>query len=1092
MKFRLTTASIALACATIAQTVTAQTRLLSDPAISANKIAFVYAGDLYVANQDGSAPRRLTSHASDETGPVFSPDGSRIAFTANYQGNRDVYSISVNGGQPTRHTFHPGADTAIDWSPDGQEIAFVSRRETLSGRSQQLFHVSVNGGLPEKQMQARIFRGRYNEDASKLASIPFGPAYNALYGGSSGWRGYRGGTTPSIEIMDLSANTVVYVDGERINDIEPMWVGDQVYFLSDRNQKILNVHRFDPASGQISQVTRETVWDIRAADAHGDTIIYEAGGDLKLLNTQSGTVTHLSITLSPDLPQLQPKWANVQRQMTSADLSASGKRVAVTARGEVFSVPVKDGSTRNISDSSGVREYAGTWSPDGQRLAYIVEQDRKQTLVIEDQNGLAAGRRIELGADFYTILDWGGKGDHIVYRDHLLRLFAIDLSSGRSFKISEDARRQWGFGGTQVATSPDGKWLVYTREEANFNRNLYAHNLQTRQNILLTDGMADAGSPAFSPDGKLLYFTASTNAGPSHVGLDMTSQERPYRAGIYVAVLTADGKSPLAPKPGDEEKSEKDEDKKDDKSDNASSITYDFTGAKNRIQGLPVEEAQYDDLGVGKDGSLYYVKAVQPGVAFTPPGQPLQAGSELIKFDFEERKAETIASDITNLQISRDGKMAMISKSNGSLAVGELGAKFAPKPVKLSDLQLHIDPRKEWQQIFDDVWRMEAAYFYDPNLHGIDWQGVYDRYRPLLDHVGRREDLSRLLAEMIGELQVGHNRTGGGDIERPDGPNIGMLGADFALQNGRHRIQRIYSGENWNPFLNAPLAMPGLGVSEGDYILAINGRSLDEGDNIFEHLAGTVGKQTVLSVANDAQGRGSRDIIVEPVGSENQMRLWAWVEQNRNYVNDATNGRVGYVYLPNTAGAGYTFFNRMFFSQTDKDAMILDERSNGGGQAANYITDVLNRTYLSGWKDRAGLTFNTPGGAMFGPKIMLIDQDAGSGGDFLPYSFRTMGIGTLIGKRTWGGLIGISANPGLVDGGFLTVPYFRFFDTDYRWTVENEGVAPDIDVSLDPIAANQGRDSQLDAAIAEALKQLQTKPSPVPTQAPAYPTQLGQ
>lgn len=1072
------------------QAASAQTLLLGDPAIHQDKIAFVYAGDIYTADLDGSNPHRLTSNAADETGPIFSPDGSRIAYTANYQGNTDVYSISVNGGQPTRHTFHPGNDIAVDWSTDGEEIAFISARQRLHGRSGQLFHVSTDGGLPQLQMQARIFRGTYSDDGRQFAAIPFGPAYNGLYGGSSGWKGYRGGSSPSVQIMDIRRNQVSYIPGERVNDIDPIWVGDQVYFSSDRDAKVLNLHRFDPSTGTITKVTNEPVWDVRAADAHGSEIIYEAGGALKRLDTTTGTVTELSISLSPDLPQLQAKWTNVAGQITAADLSKSGKRVLITARGEVFSVPVKDGSTRNISNSSGVREYAGTWSPDGQRLAYIVEADRKQHLIIEDQSGMGDTTRFDLGEHFYTLLDWGGQGEHIIYRDNHLRLFALNTETGDRREISEDVRRQWGFGGTEVSTSPNGEWLAYTREEANFNRNIYLYNFASNRSTLLTDGMADTGAPAFSDDGTLLYFTASTNAGPTHVGLDMTTQERPYRAGIYVAVLTEDGVSPLAPKLGDEE-AEKDEEE-DNGEEEDTELSYDLEGAKTRIQALPVEEAQYANLDVSKSGNLVYIKYVQPGVETTQPGQNPQADAELITFDFEEREAKTLTKGIVAFSLSADGEQVLVSKADGSLAVGKMGDKFEPKPVKTSDLQLWIDPRVEWRQIFDDVWRMEAEYFYDPNLHGLDWQGVYDRYLPLLDHVGRREDLNRLLVEMIGEMQVGHNRLGGGDIERPSGPQIGLLGADLTNRNGRHQITRVYTGEHWNPTVQGPLAVPGLDVSEGDFIIAINGLDLNEGSNIYEHLAGTVGKQVTLTVSDRANGRNPREVVVEPIGNEFFMRLWSWIENNRKAVDAASEGRIGYVYLPNTAGAGYTLFNRMFFSQTDKDAMIIDERSNGGGQAANYITDVLNRTYLSGWKDRDGLIFNTPGGAMFGPKLMLIDQDAGSGGDFLPYSFREMGIGTLMGTRTWGGLIGISANPGLVDGGFLVVPFFRFFDADYDWSVENEGVAPDIEVALDPVLTNQGRDAQLEAAIAEVLRQLETNPSPVPTNAPPYPTEVGE
>lgn len=1072
------------------QAASAETLLLGDPAISSDKIAFVYAGDIYTANLDGSDPHRLTTHEANETGPVFSPDGSRIAFTANYQGNTDVYSISVNGGQATRHTYHPGADIAIDWSTDGSEIAFVSARQRLSGRSAQLFHVSVDGGLPQLQMQARIFRGTYSDNGRRFAAIPFGPAYNALYGGSAGWKGYRGGTTPSIQIMDTRRDRVTYVPGERVNDIEPVWVGDQVYFSSDREGEIFNLHSYDPDTQTITKITNETTWDIRAVDANGTNVIFEAGGRLKLLDATTNTVTPLSISIAPDLPQLQANWTNVAGQISAADISKSGKRVLVTARGEVFSVPTKDGSTRNVSDSEAVREYNGTWSPDSQKLAYVVERDRRQFLVIEGHDGLGEKTEYDIGTHFNSLLDWGGEGAHIILRDNHMQLFAINAETGERQDISVDLRRQFGFGSTEVSTSPNGEWLAYTREEENFNRNLYLYNFESGESTLLTDGMADAGAPAFSPDGELLYFTASTNAGPTHVGLDMSTQERPYRAGVYVAILTEDGKSPLAPKLGDEEAAS--EDKEEESEEEETSLVYDLVGARDRIQALPVEQAQYSDLNVGKKGNVFYIKSVQPGSEVTPPGQSLQAGAELIRFDIEERSAKTIGRGIVALSVSADGEQAMVLKSDGSIATGALGGEFEPKPLNTRDMQLWIDPRKEWRQIFDDVWRMESEFFYDPNLHGLDWQAVYDQYEPLLEHVGRREDLNRVMAEMIAEMQAGHNRVGGGDVVRTDGPQIGLLGADFVQNNGRHQITRIFTGENWNPYLQGPLAVPGLGVSEGDYVIAINGRDLGENDNIFEHLAGTAGKQVTLTVSSRANGRDSNQVVVEPVGNEFMMRLWAWVEGNRKFVEAETDGRVGYVYLPNTAGAGYTLFNRMFFSQTDKEAIIIDERSNGGGQAANYITDVLSRTYLSGWKDRDGMVFNTPGGAMFGPKLMLIDQDAGSGGDFLPYSFREMEIGTLMGTRTWGGLIGIAINPQLVDGGFLVVPYFRFFDTDYQWSVENEGVAPDIEVQLDPLLTNQGRDAQLEAAIAEILRQVESDPSPVPDQAPPYPTELGE
>ena len=1090
MKIRMMSAAVAGAvCMNVAAFAQDETLLLRDPAISAQKIAFVYAGDLWTANRDGSNPRRLTSSPVDETNPVFSPDGSMIAYTANFENNHDVYVIATAGGQPTRLTWRSGNDVALDWTPDGRAVAFASQRETNHGRSAQLYHVSVNGGLPVKQMAARIFRGQYNASGSRFAYVPFGPGYNGLYGGTAGWRGYRGGSSPSVVIMDMAANSATEIAGERVNDLEPMWVGDDLYFLSDREDKVLNIFRYDAASGGAVKVSNETVWDIRAADAHDGTIIYEAGGRLKTLDPASGAVSELRVSIRPDLPQLRPQWKDASKTVEAFDLSPTGKRVAITARGDVYTVPVEDGSTRNLTATDGAREYTALWSPDGKRLAYIDASTGDQALVIVDQQGGGA-RRLPLGSDFYSLLAWGGQGQRIAYTDNKLQLFAIDAANGAKTLISSGAHRDQ----IEADFSPDGRWLAYTEEQANFNRALKLYDFSAGRAYAVGDAFADASSPAFSPDGKYLYFAASTNSGPAQVFLDMSNQERPYRAGIYAAVLAGDGASPVKPETGDEgaadEKKDENGDKKDDK-EKVKATRIDIAGISSRIVALPVAERNYSHLDVAKDGTLYYVQNVQPGAVNTPPGKNENDENLLVRFKFDDRESETVMPGVTAMAISAKGEHIILQKADGTLLTAKIGEKLEAEPLKLGDVKAMVDPRKEWAQIFDEAWRMEKEYFYDPNMHGLDWQAVYDRYRPLVAHVGRREDLSALIVEMIGEMQAGHNRSGGGDIHREAEANVGLLGADFTFANGRTRIAKIYTGESWNPFLNAPLAAPGLNIREGDYILAVNGRAIGASDNIFEYLQGTAGKQTSLRIASDASGRDARNVIVEPVSSENQMRLWSWVEDNRRAVDKATNGRVGYVYLPNTAGAGFTFFNRMFFPQVDKDAMIVDERSNGGGQAANYITDVLSRSYLSGWKDFAGQGFQTPGGAMYGPKVMLIDQDAGSGGDFLPYSFRTMNIGPLIGTRTWGGLIGISANPQLMDGGFLTVPYFRFYDVNHRWTVENEGVAPDIESKLDPVAANAGRDTQLERAIAETQRLMQINPSPIPKSAPPYPTRVG-
>ena len=1071
------------------------TLLLRQPALSKDHLAFVYAGDIWIADRSGRDARRLTSHPAEEQLPVFSPDGQYIAFAAEYEDNTDVYVVPVAGGQPQRLTWHPGQDRPVAWSADGREVAFVSARETDHGRSAQLYHVSVDGGLPVKQMDARIVQGSYSADGA-LAYIIFIPGYNGLFGGSAGWKGYRGGTTPAVNILSADRETVRVIPGAGATNFNPLWLDGQVYFLSDREDKAFNLFRFDPASGDLTRLTAESEWDIRSAGGYGQTVVYEAGGRIKRLDLASGAVEALDIRIAPDLPQLRPQWKDAAGTIQAADISRSGKRALLTARGEVFTVPVKDGSTRNVSDTGGVREYTALWSPDGLQVAWIAETDDGQEVVLADQVGAKVVKRFPLGPHFYFLLAWApGETQRLVYQDNHLGLHVLNLASGKSTRIATGVRREQ----YDVAVSPDGRWLAYTLEQPNYHRDLVLHEFASGREVTVSDGMADTAAPAFSADGKVLYFAASTNSGPLQVGLNMTSQERPYRAGLYAAVLAADGASPLAPRSGDEEAEKEangDDDKKDkdkkDKKDEQPATRVDFDGLGGRIVGLPVAETNYAQIQAGKNGKLFYLERVQPGTANLPPGKNEAEGNRLLSYDFEKREQSTVLEGVQDFRISSDGGHMIIRKADGSLAVAEIGDEMKPEALKLDGVRVMVDPRKEWAQIFDEAWRMEKEYFYADNLHGLDWDAVYRKYRPLVDHVGRREDLNDVIVEMIAELHAGHNRAGGGDVHKEQAVKTGLLGANLEIANGRYRIAQVYTGEDWNPFLKAPLAAPGNAARAGEYILAVNGQALSGQDNIFALLQGTVGQQVTLRVGPDADGKGARDIVVEPVDSERELRLWSWIERNRQRVADATDGRVGYIYLPNTAGAGYTFFNRMFFAQVDKEALIIDERSNGGGQAANYIIEVLSRMHLSGWKDRDGEIYNTPAGAMHGPKLMMIDQDAGSGGDYLPFTFRLAGIGKLLGTRTWGGLIGIYANPDLMDGGRLTVPFFRFFDPQGNWSVENEGVAPDIEVPLDPIAYNRGTDSQLEAAIEEILSQLEGFDSGVLKQAPPLPTELGE
>lgn len=1079
------------------------TLMLRQPAVSQQHLAFVYAGDLWLADRSGANARRLTGHAASEFAPRFSPDGRRIAFSASYDGNTDVYVIGLDGGTPTRLTWHPAPDVVNGWSPDGQRVLFASPREVLNNRSNQLYEVGLQGGYEKQVMKAVAYEGAWSPDGRRLAYRP----YRAAYVAESGWRQSRGGTTPPVWIMDMASQQWEQIPHVNATDSAPVWAGGEVVFISDRADGAANLFAFNPATKALRQLTRETQWDVRSVDAQGSTLVYEAGGVIKQLDLTGpagGAPQVLPISLAAVAPQVRPQWRDAGKALTSARLSATGKRVVVSARGEVFTVPVKDGSVRNLTETAGVREKDALWSADGRQVAYLSDAPgMRHELVLAAQDGLGAKERFPLPkAGYFTLLEWSPDGRHVVLQDNHLNLYRLSLASvpggaprGQLVKVATDVRR----GGLGVTFSPDSRWLAYTSSGDNYFGRIWLHEIATGRNHAVTDGLAHAGTPAFSPKGDLLYFTASINTGPSAVGLDLSTQERPRRAGLYALVLAADGKSPLAPKPGDEDgkkdagkdekkddkkadagKDEKSDAKKDDKKDARPAepvkpIKVDLDGLAERVVALPVAERNYDGLAVAADGALFYLQRPQPGASNEAPQAERRATAELWRFDFEERKAKQLRGGVADFSFSEDRKKLLLTLAGGKLEVGEATEKLDSKPLDLAGLRMRVDLRAEWKQIFDEAWWMQKEFFYDPGMHGLDWQAVYDRYLPQLAHVQRREDLNDLLVQMIAELQVGHNRLGGGDVHQETPVAVGLLGADFTIEQGRYRIARLYAGDRLNPHLRAPLAAAGLGVKEGDFILAIGGHELRADTNLYALLENTVGRQVVVSIARDAAavtGQGRRDIVVEPIANDGLLRRWAWIEGNRQYVQKKTGGKVAYVYMPDTAGQGFEHFNRMFFAQVDKQALIVDDRRNGGGQAANYVTELLARPYLGSWKDRDGLVFDTPGGAIYGPKAMLIDQDAGSGGDFMPYAFKRTGLGPLIGKRTWGGLIGISVNPPLIDGGFVTVPYFRFFTPEGEWRIENEGVAPDQDVELDPAAVNRGEDSQLDAAIADVMKRL--------------------
>ena len=1098
---------------------TTQTLLIHQPALSANHLAFVYAGDIWLVDRNGKSPTRLTNHPADELMPVFSPDGKSIAFSARYDGNTDVYVVGIEGGQPKRLTWHPGADMVSGWSVDGKRVLFASPREVANGRSNQLYEVSVDGGFEKKVMEAQAFEGRWSADGKRLAYRP----YRMANSNNAGWRLHRGGSAPPIWMIDPVANVWERVPHTNSNDHNPIWMGNDVLFISDRDNVAANLYMYSGKDKAVKQLTKEATWDVRAAAAFGAIVVFEVGGRLKELNTTTGAIRELPIQIATQAMQARPQYKDAASSTTSSRLSATGKRVVVTARGDVFTVPVKDGSVRNVTQTSGVREKDAMWSPDGKQVAYISDGGvLKHTLVLRDQTGLEKPKALGLGgtgnegkAGYFALHAWSPDGKRIIYSDNLLNLYTIDLVTGASSIIDNRVRR----GPWNVSFSADSRYLAYAVSGENFMGRIRIHDFTTSKATTVTDGMSNADSPVFTPD--YLYFTASINSGPGAVGLDMTSQERQVRDGIYALVLAADGKSPMAPRTADED------DKKEEKKDAPAAATpalakdagkdasqadgknatseatkgapvakpvkptkIDMAGLMSRVVALPVGERNYDALAVAADGSLFYLDRRQPGASTEPPDAESPGNAELVRFSFEERKPKTIKSGVQNFSLSADGKKLLLQYNRGKLEIADANEKLDAKPIDTAGVGTVVDPRAEWQQIFDEAWWMQREFFYDGRMHGLDWDAVRKRYQPFIAHVQRREDLNDVLRDMIAELQVGHNNVGGGDVHRERPSATGLLGADFVIEANRYRIKTIYAGDRWNPFMRAPLAAPGVGVKEGDFIIAVNGRDVTGKENLYASLENTVGKQVSLTISADAAGTSPRNVVVQPIASEGTLRQWNWIEKNREYVDKTSDGRVAYVYMPDTGGEGYKFFNRMYYAQVDKDALIVDDRRNSGGQAANYVTDVLSRPYIAGWKDRAGLIFETPGGGIYGPKAMLIDQDAGSGGDFLPYAFKRVGLGPLIGKRTWGGLIGISNNPPLMDGGTMSVPFFRFFTPEREWRIENEGTAPDLDVELDPTAVNRGRDTQLDAAIANVMQRLATE-KPIVRRQPPAPAALG-
>lgn len=1070
--------------------------LLRHPTISATQIAFMYAGDLWIVPRAGGTAQRLTSGVGRSSNPVFSPDGSAIAFNGNYDGSPSVYVIPAAGGTPQRLTYHPAGDVVIGWTRDGKSVLFESNRNSHSFFAQ-LFTISRDGGFPAELPLPIAAEGSYSPDGKEIAYVPLDHAFEI-------WKRYRGGRASKVWIARLADSGWTPVPRENSNDFNPMWVGDKVFFISDRGGP-MSLYSYDTKSKQVSVALKNDGLDFKYASAGPDAIVIEQFGAILIYEPKTGAAHKVDIRIAGDQPQLRVRYENVAGQIRNADISPSGARAVFEARGEILTVPVEKGDIRNLTNTPGVDERFPTWSSDGTKIAYFSDESGEEALHIKNQNGQGDTLKIDLGTpgSYFFFPTWSPDSKKIAYADKRLNLWYVDLENKTPVKVAHDR-----FTGEQqiynAAWSPDSKWLAYTQQELSHMRSVFLYSLETAKSDRVTDAMSDSFSPVFDRSGKYLYLLSSTDAGPL-MDSSMDSFDRPVTSSIYVVVLRKDLPSPLTPL-SDEEGQEKADGAKPDANKTAGPakekekppvvVKVDFEKISQRILALPIPARNYTELLPGKDGVLFYLEG--------PLVDPLNGPSTLTahRFDLKTRKTDRLLENILAFHVSADGEkllyrnmsspqpggpspapqswvIAPVPPPPTGSGPGQGGPPSGAKTLNLSSMEVRVEPAAEWKEIFHEAFRFERDFFYEPGFHGWDIAAAEKKYAAFLPRVASRDDLNYIFREAFGELTVGHLFVRGGDEPAMKRIGVGLLGADYKIENGRYRFARIYDGENWNPQLHAPLTQPGVNVAEGDYLLAVNGRELHAGESVYSLFQETAGKTTLLRVGPNADGSGSREVSVVPVENERGLRELAWVEGNRRKVEELSHGRLAYIYLPDTASGGYTFFNRYFFSQAGKDGAVVDERFNGGGANTDYLLDYLKRTLMNYRTTRDGEDMTTPVSLIQGPKAMIINEYAGSGGDAMPWHFRQAKIGLLVGKRTWGGLVGFHGpSASLMDGGVVTSPSRGFWTPNNEWEIENYGVAPDVEVELDPKSVRDGRDPQLEKTVQLLLVDLEKNPIP--------------
>jgi tricorn protease len=1076
-------ASLALLLATtpaLAAAADEGTRVLRYPDVSATHIAFVYAGDLYVVPRAGGTAARLTSHAGLELYPKFSPDGSQVAFSAEYSGTRQVHAMAADGGTPRQLTWYTDAGPmpprggtdyrVLDWTPDGKHVLVRANRTPWDERGGRPYLVPVDGGLETPLPMPETGGGSLSPDGTQYVYTPIDADWR-------GWKRYRGGRAPEVWIYDLAHDTSRQLTSWKGLDQNPAWVGDTIYYASDQDYT-LNLYAIAPSGGEPRKLTQFDDFDVLWTSGGPDAVVFEQGGWIWRYDAGADAAVRVPIRVAADLPEALPRWRKVAAQVESFDLSPGGERALFGARGEIFSVPAKHGEPRNLSRTPAEREISVSWSPDGKSIAYLSDASGEYELYVRAQDGRGAGRRITTDGDVWRYPPvWSPDGRKLAFADKRVRLRYAELDSGRIVDVDHATYDDL----TQYVWSPDSAWIAYTKTNATRLSSIWAYSLARGRTYQLTGDSASENNPAFDPEGRYLYFLSNRDFGT----LTFSGYEFNYLytdpTRIYAATLSAEGPALNRPEidevgAGGDDKD--DDDKKPDAKDKPATLDFDPEGFDARVVALAPPAGNYQGLG-----------AVADGVLFTA-GNP-QAGAQTLRhFALDGEKAEDVASGVTGYAVSWDGKKLLLRQGNEfSIVDAKPGQDPSKSRLALDRMELKVDPRVEWPQEYTDAWRILRDWFYDEGVHGgIErWNLIRVRYAALMPHVAHRADLDYVLHELAGEPNAGHvyvtGTTDPAPVERRPG---GFLGAEFATDaSGYFRFAKIFAGENWDPANRSPLTEPGVSVATGEFLISVDGVDARSVRNPYALLENKAERVVELQVNARPSAEGARTLRVKTIGSERSLLYLEWVDGRRALVDKLSGGRIGYVHVPNTAIDGNRELNQWLPAIAHKDALIIDDRYNGGGFIPDRMIELLARTPLNYWKRRGLEPQPTPGLSHQGPKAMLINGLSSSGGDAFPYYFRKLGLGPLIGTRTWGGLIGISGNPGLADGGAILAANFRFMDTDGNWAVENEGVSPDIEVIDRPELVAAGRDPSLETAVDYLLKELAKNPPRKPAPPPA-------